>query len=165
MDVDRILSTFNAHRVDYILIGGMNFFLNHAPVATFDVDLWIDDGPDNRTGCHEALAALEAEVCLEPKGVIWQKVADLDGPRWLEQQAVHYLFSPAGPIDVFRFVPGLEAGFRALKGSCPERATPAGVPYRSLNDALMIQCQLALDKPVRKLDRLRALGYRDEEGS
>ena len=38
--------------------------------------------------------------------------------------------------------------------------TPAGIPYRSLNDELMIRCQLALPPSVPKLDRLRALGYK-----
>ena len=47
MDVHLILQTFNAHRVDYLLIGGMNFLLFHEPVLTFDVDLWIDDVPEN----------------------------------------------------------------------------------------------------------------------
>ena len=32
MNVDHILKTLNAHEVAYLLIGGMNFLLRHAPV-------------------------------------------------------------------------------------------------------------------------------------
>lgn len=38
MNVDHILATFNAHRVDYILIGGVNFLLRHEPVTTYDIE-------------------------------------------------------------------------------------------------------------------------------
>jgi hypothetical protein len=61
MNLDRILATFNTHRVPYLLIGGMNFLLRHAPVLTSDVDLWIEDAPENCTRCEQALAELGAE--------------------------------------------------------------------------------------------------------
>ena len=48
MNVDTILDTMNRNMVDYILIGGMNFLLRHAPVITYDVDLWIKDTSGNR---------------------------------------------------------------------------------------------------------------------
>jgi hypothetical protein len=38
MNLDRILETFSAQRVDYILIGGVNFLLRHEPVTTYDID-------------------------------------------------------------------------------------------------------------------------------
>jgi hypothetical protein len=40
MNIDRILETFNRRDVSYLLIGDMNFLLRHAPVLTYDVDLW-----------------------------------------------------------------------------------------------------------------------------
>ena len=40
MNVDEILAALNAERVDYLLIGGMNFLLRHIPELTFDVDIW-----------------------------------------------------------------------------------------------------------------------------
>ena len=55
MNVDQILRAFNETQVEYILIGGMNFLLRHAPILTFDVDLWIDDTPENRARCEAAL--------------------------------------------------------------------------------------------------------------
>ena len=61
MNVDHILGTLNGHHVAYILIGGMNFLLRHAPVLTYDVDLWIEDTPENRDRCERALGELQAE--------------------------------------------------------------------------------------------------------
>jgi len=69
------------------------------------------------------------------------------------------LNSPHGPIDIFRFVRGLEEGYESLRTRFVNRATPAGVPFLSLPDELMVSCQLALPAAERKQDRLRALGY------
>ena len=41
-NIDHILATLGRHQVDYLLIGGVNFLLRHAPVLTYDVDVWIE---------------------------------------------------------------------------------------------------------------------------
>lgn len=159
MNVDAILAAFNGHGADYILIGGMNFFLAHQPVTTFDVDLWIADSEANRRATHGALVELRAEVSWSSKGDDWRRLTNDDPADWLVRQSVHCLFSPHGPVDIFRHVPGLEVGYAVLRGECPIRKTPSGIPFRSLSDELMILCQLALPEPLRKLDRIRSLGY------
>lgn len=159
MKVDLILSTFGGHRADYVLIGGMNFFLVHAPVTTFDVDLWINDVPENHERVHLALSELAAEVSLSPKGDDWRLVGEFRDASWLRRSAVFCLNSPHGAIDVFRQVAGLEDGFAALAPQCPLRRTPTGVEFRSLSDELMVRCQMALPEPLRKMDRLRTLGF------
>ena len=58
--IDDILQVLNHHGVQYILIGGVNFLLQHQPIATFDVDFWVEDSDENRDRCHAALAALGA---------------------------------------------------------------------------------------------------------
>ena len=161
MNVDLILSTFNESGADYILIGGMNFFLVHEPVSTLDVDLWVADGETNLRAVHAALGKLSAEVCFDSKGERWQPVSQLADWTWLRRAPLFCLNSPHGAIDVFRFVRGMESGYGASRDSCPVRRTPTDIPFRSLSDALMIQCQLALSEAERKQDRLRALGYRE----
>ena len=153
MDLDLILTVFNAHHVDYLLIGGMNFLLRHEPVLTFDVDLWIDDTPQNRQRTAEALSELGAQ--WGPTEHDWRPVTDQDHD-WLSRQGVYCLTSPAGAIDVFRAVQGLHDW-----GSCRQRAyqgvTGVGTPYMGLSDADMLQCQLALPEAERKQDRIRRL--------
>ena len=160
MDVDRILRTFHNAGVEYVLICGMNFFLVHKPVATFDVDLWIADEVNNRAKVHDALTELKAEVSFSTKGDDLALVEDLPSSAWLERAAVFCLNSPHGAIDIFRSVRGLEPDYQTLRGRFVRRATPSGVPFQSLPDDLMIAYQLALPEPERKRDRLRALGHR-----
>jgi hypothetical protein len=159
MNVDSILSTFNECGADYILIGGMNFFLVHQPVVTMDVDLWIADNDGNYRAVHRALVSLGAEISFDAKGDAWRQLQADESPLWLRRQAVFCLFTPHGPLDIFRHVPGLEDGFEALRDQCPIRHTPSAIPFRSLSDELMIRCQLALPEPIRKIDRMRALGH------
>ena len=160
MTFDHILETFNAHRVDCILIGGVNFLLRHQPVTTFDVDLWIDDTAENRSRC-ERCGALQAE--WGPTEAEWRPVAE-HPPGWLGRQAVYCLGSPHGAIDVFRAVKGLEswAACRARAAAC---RTSAGSSFAALSDEDMLQCQLALPEGEQKLDRIRTLRKAIERGA
>lgn len=153
MNVDTILDTLNRNGVDYLLIGGMNFLLRHQPVLTFDVDVWLEDTAANRARCQQALVELNAS--WGPTEESWSPVARIPGD-WLERRGVYCLITNAGPLDVFRAVTGLPdwalCAARAIPGQ-----TPAGVAYRGLCDADMLACQLALEEPARKLDRIRTL--------
>jgi hypothetical protein len=153
MNVDRILETMNSHRVAYLLIGGMNFLLRHAPVLTYDVDLWIDDTEENRQRCDQALAALQAEWGASEQD--WGPVAE-KRPGWLARQAVFCLTSPHGAIDIFRSVKGLGPW-----GECRQTAQPgttaAGTAYLGLSDENMLKCQMALPEASRNPERIRAL--------
>lgn len=153
MDIDFILTTMNTCRVQYLLIGGMNFALRHKPYTTYDVDLWIADTDANITACEQALAMLSAE---------WGRADDDWGPTrdkpagWLRRQGVFSLNTPHGPIDIFRSLPGLTAWEASFSESVLER-TIAGTPYHGLSDADMLRSQLALDKTQQKADRIRIL--------
>jgi hypothetical protein len=153
MNVDHIFGTFNEHKVKYVLIGGMNFLLRHAPILTFDVDLWIEDTADNRARCELALAHLDAE---------WgEKLSDWKPTRefksgWLERQCVFCLNSPHGAIDIFRSVTGLES-WHVSAARCIAEKTQKGTPYLGLSDADMVACQLALEPAQRKMERVKIL--------
>ena len=153
MNVDRIFEVLNRHRVDYLVIGGVNFLLRHAPVLTFDVDLWIEDSNVNRRRSEQALAELSAEWGSTEAD--WRPVSRR-AAGWLEGQEVFCLTSPAGPVDIFLSVKGLDswqsASERAVAGK-----TDAGVSYRGISDEDMLRCQLALDPAEQRADRIRAL--------
>jgi len=153
MDIDRILDTLNRHGVDYILIGGVNFLLRHEPIATFDIDFWIEDSDENHARCHQALVDLDAS--WGPDDANWKEVRDLP-TNWITRQGVFCLVSRFGSIDLFRAVKGLgswsDSRQRATVGH-----TAAGAAYVGLSDGDMLQCQLALSEEERKLDRVRKL--------
>lgn len=150
MNVDRILDMLNRHEVEYLLIGGMNFFIRHRPVATFDVDVWIADTTLNRSRCEAALRDLDAAWGADEQA--WGPVARL-APGWLERHGVYCLTSAAGDIDIFRSVKGL-----ADWSDCARRAststTKSGVSFRGLSDRDMIACQEALPEGQRRVDRV-----------
>ncbi len=153
MNVDQILETMNTHRVGYLLIGGMNFLLRHAPVLTYDVDLWIDDTEENRDRCEQALAALQAEWGASEKD--WGAVADKP-PGWLARQAVFCLTSPHGAIDIFRSLKGL-GSWRESRAAAQPGTTAAGAAYLGLSDEEMLKCQMALPESSRNPERIRTL--------
>jgi len=153
MDADAIFSTFNLHKVRYILIGGMNFMLRHQPILTFDVDLWIEDTPENRDRCAVALQALNAE--WGPSIEDWKSVEFLpDG--WLDYQAVFSLLTSAGAVDIFRAVKGMERWEAAWQRS-ESSATANGTPFHALCDEDLLACQLALPITEQKQDRIAIL--------
>jgi hypothetical protein len=153
MNQERIFERFNKHGADYLLIGGMNMLLRHGGSLTYDVDLWIDDTDENRLRCHQALVELEAS---------WGKSDDDWGPvaerpaSWLEGQGVHCLMSPAGAIDIFRFVEGLSSWLDCRRRAVEGR-TKNGVLFPALCDEDMLKCQTALPEQEQKQDRVRLL--------
>jgi hypothetical protein len=153
MNVDDILRAFNDRQVAYILIGGMNFLLRHAPILTFDVDIWIEDSAENRDRCEDALGALDAEWGATDAD--WGLVAAKQ-PGWLQRQTLFCLTSPSGSIDVFRAVKGLESW-----AACRERAyhgeTAGGTAYWGLSDEDMLRSQTALDQNEQKQQRIQTL--------
>ena len=153
MNVDSILREFNEHHVSYILIGGMNFLLRHAPVLTFDIDVWIDDTPKNRDRCENTLAALHAEWGATDDD--WRPVAARP-PGWLGRQILFCLTSPHGSIDVFRAVKGLES-WETCRQRAYSESTAAGTSYPGLSDEDMLTCQIALDSSEQKPQRIQVL--------
>lgn len=153
MDVDTILGAMNNRKVDNLLIGGMNFLLRHAPVLTYDVDLWIDDTPENRRRTEEALADLQAEWGMSESE--WGPVATRRH-GWLECQPVFCLASPSGAIDIFRHVAGLDV-WRESKAEAILGRTALGTPYWAISDRDMLRCQMALPESERKSERVCVL--------
>jgi len=153
VNVDVILTQFNEHQVDYLLIGGMSFLLRHQPVLTFDVDIWIEPSAENLQRCEKALAALHAEWGREERD--WGAVAD-KAQGWLSGQSVFCLNSPHGAIDIFLSVAGLDAWNSAYQRGV-SAVTTTGCTYRSISDRDLLQCQLALLPSEQKKDRIEYL--------
>jgi len=153
MNIDEILSVFGRHSVDYLLIGGVNFLLNHAGEITFDVDLWVRDEDENLQKTNAALKELGAEWGATERD--WKPVPTEQS--WLRRQTVFCLTSPYGAIDIFREVKGLEGKYEECKRRAERKTTSTGVGYTSLSDEDMLRCQLALPEAARKPGRVEAL--------
>jgi len=153
MNIDYILDTFNRSQVNYLLIGGMNFFLRHAPVLTFDIDIWIENNDGNLIKCEQALVGLEAEWGNSDKD--WGPVSEKQ-TGWLARQDIYCLTSSYGAIDIFRYVRGLNNWQQSWSCSVVEE-TASGTTYHGLSHHDMLDCQLALETHEQKLDRIKTL--------
>ena len=160
MNVDAILEIFHRHKVDTILIGGMNFLLRHQPVLTFDVDFWVRDTDENLSRVTAALRELDAQ---------WGKNEKTWGPLaanhdW-RNQSVFCMTTQHGAIDIFREVRGLENQYTSCYDRSLLEQTASGISYRSLSDKDMLACQLALPENERRLDRVAFLKNHLEQSS
>ncbi len=77
-DFKECLALFNAHRVEYLLIGGYAVAVHGFPRATQDMDLWISASRENAekvlAAVHEfgfPLQSLSADDFTEPGKVVW----------------------------------------------------------------------------------------------
>src|SRR5215471_1063483 len=111
MNVDEILQALNTEAVDYLLIGGMNFLIQHLPELTFDVDVWVRDDQANLICLNRSLRRLGAEWGRTEAD--WAAVSD--DWHWLQTQTVFCLTTPHGALDIFREVHGLEGRYRECK--------------------------------------------------
>ncbi len=148
MNIVRIMEVFARNEVDAILIGGVNFLLQHQPVLTFDVDFWIRDTEANLAATADALRELQAQWGRTEAE--WSPIPL--GHDWLKTQGVYCLTTEHGPVDIFRTVTGLASYEACLERS--GRRMLEQVPYRSLADADMLACQMALSETQRRLDRV-----------
>jgi hypothetical protein len=153
MNVDEILRALNEERVDYLLIGGMNFLLRHLPELTFDVDIWVRDDAENLNRLTRALRRLGAqwgrtEAAWAPVPEDW---------RWLETQAVFCLTTQHGALDVFRDVLGLEGRYPECKTRSVPAQTANGIPFHPLCDEDMLASQEALPPGQQKVGRMETL--------
>ena len=153
MNVDEILHGLNAEEVDYLLIGGMNFLIQHLPELTFDVDVWVRDDETNLLCLNRALRRLGAEWGRHETE--WAPVPD--DWHWLQTQTVFCLTTPHGALDIFREVRGLEGRYRESKAKGVLTKTAAGVSFAGLSDEDMLACQDALPPGERKVRRTEVL--------
>jgi hypothetical protein len=153
MDIDGILTALHQHEVQYLLIGGVNFLLRHAPELTFDVDVWISDTAENRARLNTALRRLRAE--WGPTETDWAPVPE--DPAWLLRQPIFCLTTPSGALDIFREVQGLEGEFEQAFRRGIQSQTPSGIPYHGLSDEDMLRCQEALNPSEQKPGRMETL--------
>jgi len=153
MNVDEMLKALNRERVDYLLIGGMNFLLRHLPELTFDVDIWVKDDEENLARVNSALGDLQAE--WGPTETEWRRVPS--GWQWLRTQSGFCLTTAHGALDVFREVRGLEGRYLECKARAIPSQTATAIPFNGLSDQDMLTCQDALPAGERKLHRIQVL--------
>jgi hypothetical protein len=89
-----ILHTLSAHRVEFIIVGGVCGVLHGAPISTFDLDLVHSRDPDNIGRLLTALKNLDARYRDLEGRVIRPTRAKLSSPGH------QLLITTGGPLDL-----------------------------------------------------------------
>ena len=61
-DFEELLSIFNAHEIEYLIVGGHAVMLYTEPRYTKDLDLWVEASKENAAKVFHALAAFGAPL-------------------------------------------------------------------------------------------------------
>ncbi|HSL16764.1 MAG TPA: hypothetical protein VLB51_02540 [Methylomirabilota bacterium] len=114
-DYEDILACFAELEVRYLIVGGLAFIYHAKPRYTKDIDLWVDDDPENVARVNRALADFGSPALLDPADPdeilqlgsaphridILRKVVDFDfGDAWERRIRGSYGDSPANWIDL-----------------------------------------------------------------
>ena len=94
---ERILEVLAAHRVDYVMIGGLAAAIHGSDLVTGDIDITPETGDANLERLSTALDELDARIRTEavPEGVPFAHDA-----RSLARGAVWNLVTNAGDLDL-----------------------------------------------------------------
>lgn len=107
---DEILRILFAHRVDFVVVGGIAVMVHGYLRNTKDLDIVVRPGTLNLSRLSEALAELEAE----PRGSAAMNVTD---PHQLRRVPLVPIMTSAGPVDVVNIehLAGAPASYDALR--------------------------------------------------
>ena len=153
LDYERVFRVMNQCSVEFLLIGGLNYYLLHRPVSTQDIDLFINDDVANRRRCELALEELSAQWGRtdDDWGPVGQKM-----PGWLSYQGVYCLLTIAGPVDIFRSLAGVVSFDWALVDS-KELIVGSNTVVRLIGTKDLLACQMAIPETARRQDRVKHL--------
>jgi hypothetical protein len=146
-----------AHRVDYVLIGGMAAVLHGSPAATGDADIVPARTADNLARLAAALTDLHARIrsLAEPDGLAFEP-----HPELLSSMAMLNLTTRCGDLDLTVMPSGTGGYDELLPGAIRFDIDGIEVAVASLDD--VIRSKRAADRPKDRamLPLLEAL--RDE---
>jgi len=114
-DFEDLLGLFHSNEVRYLIVGGLAFIFHAKPRYTKDIDLWVENDPDNIDRANRALTDFGSPTMLEkdsPNQVVQIGIApnrvDLlveigpvkFGEAWAKRIEKPYGGSPANWIDL-----------------------------------------------------------------
>jgi hypothetical protein len=156
-DPARALAVLNAHRVRYVVIGGIAAAAHGSPMLTSDLDVCYARDDSNLRALANALVALHAQLRGAPQGLAFQ----LDHVTL--RNGDHFTFvTDAGDLDVLATPAGID-GYDQLVSDAPAVELGDRLRVRIASLDLLIRMKMAAGRPkdLFALETLRAI--RDEE--
>jgi len=157
VDVGRILSALDSHRVEFVVIGGFAIELHDVAVPpTRDVDITPATGPANLERLAGALRELGARFRVHDGPSEGMKIPGGLSAEWLANMVSVALVTDAGPIDVSLRPDGSD-GYRDLAAGMVRIAHGDHlVPTAALEDVLRSKEASGRPKDIRVIPALRA---------
>jgi len=134
-DLKELLSSFNMHRVEYLVVGGYAVSFHAQPRATKDLDVFISANPANAQLAYQALGSFGAPL----EGISPEDLAD-------RKKFIRFGREPLA-IDILPGIDGVEfneAWNRRVEGVIDQR-TGLSVHFISKDD--LIASKLAAGRP------------------
>lgn len=158
---DKLIRVLHAHRVRFVLIGGLAATLHGAVHPTFDVDITPDDTPENLACLSAALRALNARIRVD--GVAGGLPFDHEATS-LARMTVLNLVTRSGDLDVAMHPAGV--GTFAEWNAHAVDLVVLGVPVRvaRLDEIIRSKEAAGRDKDRVTLPLLRVLRDRLRRG-
>jgi len=95
-DFKEFLQLLNAHRVEYLLVGGYAVGYHGYPRATVDMDIWIGKGPAT------------AEKMVEVLRQFGFDVPNLSADLFLREDQIVRMGTPPIRLEIFTSIPGVQ---------------------------------------------------------
>jgi hypothetical protein len=151
---DEVIRILHAHRVHFVLIGGLAATLHGSAHPTFDIDITPDDSPDNLQRLSAALRELDARVRVE--GIPGGLPFDHDAAS-LARMTVLNLVTKVGDLDIAMHPAGVATFDEWNTGAID--LVVVGVPVRvaSLDTIIRSKEAAGRDKDRITLPLLRVL--------
>lgn len=108
-----ILRVLAAHKVDFIVVGGVCGVLHGAPIATFDLDIVHSREPENLDRLMRALSELQAHY----RGQAGRRL--MPDRSHLASPGHQLLMTEVGPLDLLGML-GAGRGYAQLAGTTTE---------------------------------------------
>lgn len=149
-DFSHILRVLAAHRVEFIVVGGVCAVLHGAPIATFDLDIVHSRTPDNLCRLLPALTELKAHYRGQADRYIKPDESHLASPGH------QLLMTNSGPLDLLGAVSHGQ-GFAELlaHSSKIDLGAGLGVQLLSLEKLIELKEDAGRDKDTAVLSVLR----------
>jgi hypothetical protein len=121
VDPARIVRTFAAHDVEYLLVGGVAAQAHGAKRKTLDFDCLTRHQPENLSRLCDALAELNARLRIEGMSDADAKALSrgVIHPEFFQRAEITTWMTDAGPLDVLRDIPagdGTRRSYEQLVG-------------------------------------------------
>ncbi|MEK7251842.1 MAG: hypothetical protein AAB198_01125 [Actinomycetota bacterium] len=157
IEVGRMLSVLEHHRVAFVVIGGFAIELHDVAVPpTRDIDITPATGSANLLRLADALRELDAKFRVEGGPAAGVKIPGGISAKWLADMVSVALVTDAGPLDI-NLRPDGTTGYDDLaRQSVKIEFDGHSVPTAALEDVLRSKEAAGRSKDIRVIPALRA---------